>query len=162
MQSEISASGQGVKQNRKRDVWKREAGSAMGLLNVYSAFELFLMRVNPQLHSLTAHNRMQLLQAACQKPAQTRLRRFCSAAFRSHMLRNIHSAKLRLRKNPNQDPSLRSRMTDWDFCSAQDNTRGEPCIFLSVSVDTVLYFWYNDYVCILIFGGQNGTFRRDF
>ena len=70
LQSEMSASGQGVKQNRKRDVWKREAGSAMGLLNVYSAFELFLMRVNPQLPSLTAHNRMQLLQAACQKPAQ--------------------------------------------------------------------------------------------
>ena len=73
--------------------------------------------------------------------ALTRLR-FCFVSFRSS-LRNIHFAKLRLRKNPNQDPSQRSplpvilerseesweraacsRMTDWDFCSAQDDTRG--------------------------------------
>ena len=52
---------------------------------------------------------------------RSRLRRFCSAAFRSHMLQNIHSSKLRLRKNPNQDPSRRPRLS---FSSAAKNLGG--------------------------------------
>ena len=48
--SEIRSELQNVaKKNRERDVWKRGAGSAMSLLNAYSAFELFLMRVDLRL-----------------------------------------------------------------------------------------------------------------
>ena len=85
--------------------------------------------------------------AACQKPAQIPPAAVLLAAVRffCNKLQNAHPrpAKLRLRKNPDQDPSRRSplpvilerseeswewaacsRMTDWDFCSAQDDTRG--------------------------------------
>ena len=51
-----------------------QAGSAMGFLKVCLAFELLLICVDPCLLILTAHNQMQLLQAACQKPAQIPLR----------------------------------------------------------------------------------------
>ena len=85
----------GVTQNRERDEWKRVAGSPMSFLNVRPALVTFFKRALIAYEMLVrankrVKNRSQIPRYAIRAP------RFCSVPFRSS-LRNIHSAKLRLR-----------------------------------------------------------------